>query len=54
MCVYMIGIRDLHKELLAKDYRYMKPELQDEGKRLKLQVIGPFNNRIRFMELKNR
>lgn len=52
MCVYMTGIRDLHKELLARDYRYMKPGLQDEGERLELEVIDPFNNRIRFMELK--
>ena len=54
MCVYMTGIRDLHKELLAKDYRYMKPGLHDEGTRLEVQVIDPFNNRIRFMELKSR
>lgn len=53
MCVYMTGIRDLHTELLAQDYRYMKPGLQDEGERLELQVIDPFNNRIRFMELKH-
>jgi hypothetical protein len=31
-----------------------KPGLRDEGERLELQVIDPFNNRIRFMELKNR
>ncbi|NDV88370.1 VOC family protein [Aurantimonas aggregata] len=52
MCVYMIGIRALHRELAAQDYRYMKPGLQDEGSRLELQVTDPFNNRIRFMELK--
>jgi hypothetical protein len=52
MCAYMTGIRALHAELAAKDYRYMKPGLQDEGTRLELQVIDPFNNRIRFMELK--
>jgi hypothetical protein len=54
MCVYMTGIHDLHKELQAQDYRYMKPGLQDEGDRIELQVIDPFNNRIRFMELKSR
>lgn len=53
MCVYMTGIGDLHRELLAKDYRYMKPGLHDEAERLELQVIDPFNNRIRFMELKS-
>lgn len=53
MCVYMTGIRDLHRELAARDYRHMKPGLHDEGDRLELQVIDPFNNRIRFMELKS-
>jgi hypothetical protein len=54
MCVYMTGIRDLHKELQAQDYRYMKPGLQDEGAWMELQVVDPFNNRIRFMEPKSR
>jgi catechol 2,3-dioxygenase-like lactoylglutathione lyase family enzyme len=53
MCVYMTGVRELHKELTARDYRYMKPGLQDEGDRLELQVIDPFTNRIRFMEIKS-
>jgi hypothetical protein len=53
MCVYMNGIRDFHKELISKNYRYMKPGLEDEGTRLELTVIDPFNYRIRFMELKN-
>lgn len=54
MCVYMTGICALHRELQAKNYRYMKPGLEDEGGRLELQVIDPFNNRIRFMDLKHR
>lgn len=52
MCVYMGGIRALHEELRAKNYRYMKPGLEDEGSRLELTVIDPFSNRIRFMEIK--
>lgn len=52
MCVYMTGIRALHLELQARNYRYMKPGLEDEGGRLELQVIDPFNNRIRFMEIR--
>lgn len=51
MCVYMTGIRELHRELQAKDYRYMKPGLEDQGNRLELQITDPFGNRIRFMEL---
>ncbi|SHG71076.1 hypothetical protein SAMN02745157_4665 [Kaistia soli DSM 19436] len=54
MIVYMRGIATLHAELTAKNYRYMKPGLQDEGSRLELQVTDPFNNRIRFVELKSR
>ncbi|MCL6709577.1 glyoxalase superfamily protein [Pseudomonas sp. R2.Fl] len=52
MVVYIAGIRELHKELSGKAYRYMKPGLEDEGTRLELTVIDPFNNRIRFMEPK--
>ncbi|WP_137113328.1 glyoxalase superfamily protein [Mesorhizobium sp. GR13] len=50
MCVYMKGIRKLHEELNAKNYRYMKPGLDNEGTRLEVQVVDPFHNRIRFME----
>ncbi|HRP79560.1 MAG TPA: glyoxalase superfamily protein [Aquamicrobium sp.] len=52
MCVYMTGIHAFHAELIAKNYRYMRPGLEDEGTRLEVTVIDPFNNRIRFMELK--
>ena len=51
--VYMKGIRAFQKELIGKDYRYMKPGLEDEGTRLEVTVTDPFNNRIRFMELKD-
>ena len=54
MVVYMTGIRDFHGELTGKNYRYMKPGLEDEGTRLELRVIDPFNNRIRFMERRDR
>lgn len=53
MCVYMTGIRAFQAELAARNYRYMKPGLEDEGTRLEVEVIDPFNNRIRFMELKD-
>ncbi len=54
MCVYMTGLSDFQKELAAKNYRYMRPGIEDEGTRLEMTVIDPFNNRIRFMELKSR
>ncbi|GLR53104.1 glyoxalase superfamily protein [Shinella yambaruensis] len=53
MVVYMTGIRAFQKELIGKDYRYMKPGLEDEGSRLEVTVTDPFNNHIRFMELKD-
>lgn len=53
MVVYMKGIRHFHRELSGKRYAYMKPGLEDEGTRLEVEVIDPFNNRIRFMELKD-
>ncbi|MBR2818573.1 MAG: VOC family protein [Reyranella sp.] len=52
MVVYMKGIRAFHRELTDKNYRYMKPGLEDEGTRLEVEVIDPFNNHMRFMELK--
>jgi hypothetical protein len=49
--IYMKGIRTFHAELSAKNYRYMKPGLHDEGTRLELEVTDPFNNHMRFMEV---
>jgi len=54
MIVYMKGIRALHAELTGKNYRYMKPGLSDEGTRLELLVTDPFQNRIRFVERKEK
>ncbi|MBK1871129.1 glyoxalase superfamily protein [Aestuariivirga sp. YIM B02566] len=51
MCVYMKGIRAFQRELIGKDYRYMRPGLEDQDGRLEVEVIDPFGNRIRFMEL---
>lgn len=53
MCVYMKGIRAFQRELIGKDYRYMRPGLEDQDGRLEVEVIDPFGNRIRFMELKD-
>jgi uncharacterized glyoxalase superfamily protein PhnB len=49
--VGMRGIADYHRELLAKDYRYAKPALEDApwGGWL-IQVSDPFGNRLRFNE----
>ncbi|MGF9692642.1 glyoxalase superfamily protein [Rhizobium sp. 0TCS1.26] len=49
--VYMKGIRALHAELTARNYRYMRPGLEEVDGRLEVTVTDPFNNRIRFMEV---
>jgi hypothetical protein len=49
--VEMRGIDELHRELAAKNYRYMKPAIEDSpwGART-LTVTDPFANRIMFNE----
>jgi len=51
MVVPMRGVREFQRELAEKDYRYMKPGVEEVADRLELQVTDPFGNRIRFMEL---
>lgn len=51
MVVYMSGIEAFQHELAAKDYRYMKPGLEKADGRLEVEVIDPFGNHIRFMEI---
>ena len=50
--LWMRGIAEYHRELIAKDYRYYKPGLEDavpfKGK--VMQVSDPFGNRLRFNE----
>ena len=47
----MVGITDYHRELVAKDYRYYKPGIEDEpwGARV-MKVTDPFGNRLLFSE----
>jgi len=49
--IQMQGIADYNRELLAKDYRYFKPGLDDEpwGARV-MKVTDPFGNRLLFSE----
>jgi catechol 2,3-dioxygenase-like lactoylglutathione lyase family enzyme len=49
--VEMAGIEALHRELIAKNYRYLKPGLERAPwNALTMQVTDPFGNRIRFNE----
>jgi len=49
--IQMQGIADYNRELLAKDYRYFKPGIEDEpwGARV-MKVTDPFGNRLLFSE----
>ena len=51
MCVYMTGVRAFQRELIAKNYRYMKPGVEEADGRIETAVVDPFGNRIRFMEI---
>jgi hypothetical protein len=53
MVVYTKGVRALQEELIAKNYRYMKPGLGEEEGSLEVCVTDPFGNRIQFMELRD-
>jgi ribosomal-protein-alanine N-acetyltransferase len=45
------GVRELHRELNDKKYRYNRPGLlEQEWGMTELTVIDPFNNRITFAE----
>jgi catechol 2,3-dioxygenase-like lactoylglutathione lyase family enzyme len=49
--IWMRGIKDYHRELTAKDYRYYKPGLEEaEWDAWVMQVADPFGNRLRFSE----
>jgi len=49
--VYMTGVRELHRELNEKKYRYNRPGLlEQEWGMTELTVTDPFNNRITFGE----
>ena len=51
--VYMAGVAELQAELIAKNYRYNRPGLQDQDWGLECTVIDPFRNQIRFLERKS-
>ncbi|MFD0985530.1 glyoxalase superfamily protein [Methyloligella solikamskensis] len=48
--VRMQGVRDFQAELIAKNYRHMKPGLEEAPWGLVTSVTDPFNNRIHFCE----
>jgi uncharacterized glyoxalase superfamily protein PhnB len=49
--VWMRGISEYHRELVAKDYRYYKPGIEEAPWDAKMmQVSDPFGNKLRFSE----
>jgi len=49
--IWMRGLADYHRELLAKDYRYNRPGLEEAPWDARvMQVSDPFGNRLRFSE----
>jgi len=48
--VWMSGVRAYRAELIGKDYRYMKPGVQEVPWGLEMTVTDPFSNRIAFCE----
>jgi len=49
--IWMRGITGFHAELIAKDYRYYKPGLEEAVWDAKMmQVADPFGNKLRFSE----
>ncbi len=51
MVVYTKGVEAWQQELAAKNYKYNRPGLQRQDWGLECQVIDPFGNRIRFLEV---
>ena len=51
--VRMRGVEEFHRELSAKNYKYLRPGLDDERPDLPFKTVNaidPFGNRIRFSE----
>ena len=47
----MTGIEDFHREITAKNYKYLRPGIETTFYDSKcVEVIDPFGNRIRFNE----
>ena len=49
--IWMRGIAEFHRELMAKNYRYNRPGLEDAPWDARVvEVSDPFGNKIRFSE----
>ena len=50
--VETVGVETYQRELVAKDYTYMKPGVELLPWGMQMEVTDPFGNRIRFCERK--
>lgn len=49
--VWMRGLADLHREVLAKEYRYNRPGIEDVPWDARMMTVNdPFGNKLRFNE----
>lgn len=49
--VWMTGIEEFHRDLVARQYKYQRPGLETTFYHARcVEVIDPFGNRIRFNE----
>jgi hypothetical protein len=51
--VPMTGVEDLHRELAAKNYAFLRPGIENHEWGRAVNVTDPFGTRIRFTELKS-
>ncbi|MEU3962429.1 glyoxalase superfamily protein [Streptomyces buecherae] len=48
--VELDGVRELHAELTAKEYPYLRPGLEEDGIGLSVTLLDPFGNQIRLSQ----
>jgi len=51
--VKVTGLDEYHRELSSKNYKYLRPGINNEPWGRSINVTDPFGNRIRFNEYTN-
>ncbi|GGN44660.1 hypothetical protein GCM10012285_27420 [Streptomyces kronopolitis] len=50
VCTELSGVHALHAELAGKDYPYLRPGLERDGRGTTLTLTDPFGNQLRLTE----
>ncbi|MGX1974487.1 glyoxalase superfamily protein [Streptomyces kronopolitis] len=50
VCTELSGVHTLHAELAGKDYPYLRPGLERDGRGTTLTLTDPFGNQLRLTE----